>query len=256
MNILGHYVGLPLEDLEKIKQDVLSALQKARTGVQFVEVDMGGNKGKKQLYNYEELTHELREINFALKKADPDAYGKAVKRIIPNYNKYLVRMSLKPNAGIVNYLPEQEYVEAGAVAFDPVEGTLVANRVTTPDMTQIGEQKIHYEAYNNKGDRVMGYRVINIVDKLTVTGLAPIYGYSVNDDTFYYKYEWSTITKTRGYYYDKDYQTQIAKGCGCGGKWHIFDYSGVVHDSQKEKGLPLSIYSEWGVVKVKNELIG
>lgn len=254
MNVLGHYVGLELSELERIKTEVLQALEKARKGTQFVEVDMGGNKGKKLLLEYPQLVHELKEVNYALKKALPDVYGKATKRIVPNFNKVLIQMTCKPNDGLTHYLVESNYVEAGATAYDPVEGTLVAERITTPDMKKLGEQKIIYQATNSKGEKVQGIRIINITGTLYVRNLAHIYGNIVNDDHFEYKDQISTITLTRGYFYDKDYQNQIAKDEQ--GKWHIYDYSGMIHDSQSTLGTsPLSLHGEWSTVHVSNEYI-
>lgn len=254
MNVYGHYVGLPLTELERIKTEVLSALEKARKGTQFVEVDMGGNKGRKLLLEYHELVHELKEINYALKKELPDVYGSANKRIIPNFNRTLIRMVCRPNDGRTHYLPETSFEDTGATAYDPVEGTLVATRITTPDMTKVGEQKVTYEATNSKGKKVYGIRTIHITGTLYVRDLAQIYGNSVNDDYFEYARKYSTITNTFGYYYDKDYQTQIARDDD--GRWHIYDYSGLIHDSQNTVGTtPISLHGEWSIVKVENEFV-
>ena len=43
--------------------------------------------GKKSLLSYSEIVHELQEVLHALKKIQPDIYGKAVKRLVPNFNK-------------------------------------------------------------------------------------------------------------------------------------------------------------------------
>lgn len=254
MNVYGHYLNLSASELEKIKTEILTALEKARKGVQFVEVDMGGNKGKKQLLTYAELIHELKEVNYALRKVLPEVYGKATKRIIPNFNKALIRMKLVPNHGIEHYIAEQTYVEAGAIGYDPVEGELETERMTTPDMTAIGVQHIAYQAFNSKGERVVGIRKIYVHGELYVDGLAEIYGFVVNDDTFNYARRWSSITNTMGYFYDADYQNQIAKDEQ--GKWHIYDYSGLKHDSQSTLGTtPLSIHGSWTTVKVTNEFV-
>jgi hypothetical protein len=87
MVIRGHYVGLPVEDLETARTQLLEALQSARQGNRFSEVDMGGRMGKKSLLTYNEIVHELQEVLYALKKLQPDIYGKAIKRLVPNFNK-------------------------------------------------------------------------------------------------------------------------------------------------------------------------
>lgn len=87
MVIRGHYVGLPVQDLETARTQLLEALQSARKGNRFSEVDMGGRMGKKSLLSYNEIVHELQEVLYALKKLQPDIYGKAIKRLVPNFNK-------------------------------------------------------------------------------------------------------------------------------------------------------------------------
>jgi hypothetical protein len=254
MNVHGIYKGLSALELEKIKTQILQGLEKTRTGTQFVEVDMGGNLGKKLLLSYNELVHELREVNIALKQVLPEIYGKAIKRIIPNFNKALVKMSCRINVGIVNYMPEDEYIEAGATAYDPVEGNIPAQRITTPDMTKIGKQELVYEAQNTTGQKVTAVRSINIVSTIHAEGLSQIYGHVVNDDSFSYNRHYSTITNTKGYWFDADYQTQIAKDLN--GKWKVYDYSGLIHDTQQTINTsPLSVHGEWGIIKVTNEYI-
>ena len=97
MIIRGHYVGLEFSELERIKSELHQALKSMREGKTFSEVDMGGKMGKKQLLSYNEVVHELKEIEFALKKALPEVYGKPIKRLIPNFNKTL---EAKPRIGI------------------------------------------------------------------------------------------------------------------------------------------------------------
>ena len=86
MVIRGHYVGLSLTQLESIRTQLLSALESMRQGKTFSEVDMGGKMGKKQLLSYSEVVHDLKEVEYALKKELPEVYGKPVKRLIPNFN--------------------------------------------------------------------------------------------------------------------------------------------------------------------------
>ena len=250
MIIRGHYVGLPLADLENARTQLFSALELARKGARFSEVDMGGKMGKKDLMSYSEIVHELKEVDYALKKALPDVYGKSVRRLIPNFNKALARMTCVPNVGREYWLPEETFVDDGATARDPVEGLLSATRIDNPDMTVPGEQNIRYEAFNSKGERVIGVRKITIVDSIYVLDLAPIFGNIVNDDTFYYQRGISTINRSVGYWADKDYQTQIVKE---NNKWAIYEYSGLKHDEQKNIATqPLSMFSEWNIIKVKN----
>jgi len=87
MIIRGHYVGLPVAELLEIRKELLLSLSEARKGSRFAEVDMGGKSGKKSLLSYQEIVHELKEVLFALKKAEPDVYGSPVKKLIPNFNK-------------------------------------------------------------------------------------------------------------------------------------------------------------------------
>ncbi len=86
MVIRGHYVGLPLSQLESIRTQLLSALDSMRQGKTFSEVDMGGKMGKKQLLSYSEVVHDLKEVQHALKVELPEVYGKSIKRLIPNFN--------------------------------------------------------------------------------------------------------------------------------------------------------------------------
>ena len=89
MFIKGIYLGLPVAELERIRTQILEALNSAREGSRFSEVDMGGKMGKKALFSYGELVHELQEVMYALKKAQPDIYGKPIKRLVPNFNKHI-----------------------------------------------------------------------------------------------------------------------------------------------------------------------
>ena len=89
MVIRGHYVGLPISDLENIRTQLLKGLEDLREGKTFSEVDMGGKMGKKMLLTYGEVVHDLREVQYALKVELPEVYGKAVKRLVPNFNKAL-----------------------------------------------------------------------------------------------------------------------------------------------------------------------
>lgn len=249
MVIKGHYVGLPLTDLEKARSQLFEALEGARKGNRFSEVDMGGKMGKKALLTYNEIVHELKEVEYALKKALPDVYGRPLKRIVPNYNPALARIVLKIKLGKDVYYPEEAFEDAGAFAYDPVEGTLEVTRITEPIMNLVGVQYVQYETYNSKGQKAMAERKITILDQVTILDLAPIFGNSVNDDTFYYNRGISTINLTNGYWEDKDYQNQIVKE---NGRWAIYDYSGLRHDIQKTPSVtPLSSSSEWEKVIVK-----
>lgn len=253
MVIKGHYLGLPLADLEKARTQLFEALESARKGNRFSEVDMGGKMGKKALLSYNEIVHELKEVEYALKKAFPDIYGKPIKRLIPNFNPALARLVCRPNDGKTHYMPEEMFVDTGATAYDPVEGTLVAERLDEPNMTIVGNQDIRYQAYNSKGQIVVGIRKITIVDTVTVTGLQDIFGGIVNDDTYYYKRGISSINFTEGYWEDKDYQTQIVKE---NNRWAIKDYSGMTHDIQKNEAMtPLSSSSNWSTIIVENDVI-
>lgn len=89
MVIKGIYLGLPVPELEKIRTQLFEALNSAREGSRFSEVDMGGKMGKKALLSYNEIVHELQEVLYALKKAQPDIYGKPIKRLVPNFNKFI-----------------------------------------------------------------------------------------------------------------------------------------------------------------------
>jgi hypothetical protein len=251
MVIKGHYLGLPLADLESARTQLFAALESARKGNRFSEVDMGGKMGKKALLSYNEIVHELKEVEYALKKALPDVYGKPIKRLVPNFNPALARMTCVPNSGKVYYLPEEQFYDDGATARDPVEGLLVATRIDTPDMTITGEHKIRYEAFNSQGQRVEGIRKITVVDSIYVLDLEPIHGGVVNDDTLFWNRGISTINRSVGYYADKDYQVQIIKE---NNRWSLYDYSGVKHDEQKSaSALPLTMHSDWGIIKVRND---
>ena len=78
-------MGLPILELEEARTGLLNALKLAREGKRFEEVDMGGKMGKKSLLTYGELVQEMREVNYALRKADPELYGAITKRIVPNF---------------------------------------------------------------------------------------------------------------------------------------------------------------------------
>jgi len=249
MVIKGHYIGLPTADLQRIRDQLFEALEQARKGSRFAEVDMGGKMGKKALLSYQEIVQELKEVEVALKKALPDVYGKSVKRLIPNYNPAMARIVIKIKLGKQIYYPEEQFVDTGAFAYDPVEGTLEVTRLDDPIMTHVGEHKIRYEAYNSNGSRVEAIRKIKILDSVEVFDLAPIFGNSVNDDIFYYNRGVSSINLTNGYWADRDYQNQIIKE---NGRWAIYDYSGVKHDIQKNSStIPLSVDSEWEKIIVK-----
>lgn len=96
MIMRGHYVGLTITELEKIRSQLMSSLESFRQGKTFSEVDMGGKMGKKQLLSYPEIVQELKEVQFALKKALPEVYGRSVKRLIPNFNKTLRQDGVRP----------------------------------------------------------------------------------------------------------------------------------------------------------------
>jgi hypothetical protein len=96
MFIKGIYVGLPVSELERIRTQLFEALNSAREGSRFSEVDMGGKMGKKALLSYNEIVHELQEVLLALKKAQPDIYGKPIKRLVPNFNKHIGTRVLEP----------------------------------------------------------------------------------------------------------------------------------------------------------------
>jgi hypothetical protein len=249
MVIRGHYVGLPVSDLNSIRDQLLQSLEKARLGSRFEEVDMGGKMGKKALLSYNEIVHELKEVEHALKKAMPEVYGRSIKRLVPNHNPALVRMVIKLKDGKETYYPEEEFIDTGAIAYDPVEGDLTVTRISDPIMNHVGVQYVDYEAYNSKGVRIKASRKIEILGSVEVFDLAPIFGNSVNDDIFYYNRGVSTINLTNGYWADKDYQNQIVKE---NNRWSIYDYSGVVHDSQKSNSTtPLTSETEWGKIIVK-----
>lgn len=249
MVIKGHYVGLPQADLENARTQLFESLEACRKGSRFSEVDMGGKMGKKALMSYAEIVHELKEVEYALKKLLPEIYGKPLKRIVPNYNPALARLVLKIKEGKDSYYPEEEFIDAGAYAYDPVEGDLQVTRITQPIMNMVGDQYIEYEAFNSKGHRVNAFRKINIIDSVSIIDLAPIFGNSVNDDVFYYNRGISTINLTNGFWADKDYQNQIIKESG---RWAIYDYSGLRHDIQKEESVtPLTTEAEWEKVIVK-----
>jgi len=249
MVIKGHYVGLPLADLQNIRDQLFVALEQARKGSRFSEVDMGGKMGKKALLSYQEIVHELKEVEWALKKIMPELYGRQVKRIVPNYNPALARMTLRFKDGKSVYYPEEQYEEVGTEAFDPVEGTLEVTRISEPIMNYVGYQDVEYEAYNSKGVRIKASRRIEILGSVEVFDLAPIFGNSVNDDIFYYNRGVSTINLTNGFWADKDYQNQIIKE---NGRWAIYDYSGVRHDIQIENAVtPVSTDATWEKIIVK-----
>lgn len=92
----GHYIGLSVTELEKIRTQLMSSLESFRQGKTFSEVDMGGKMGKKHLLSYGEVVQELKEVQYALKKALPEIYGKSVKRLIPNFNTTLRSRGVKP----------------------------------------------------------------------------------------------------------------------------------------------------------------
>lgn len=253
MVIKGHYLGLPVADLEKARTQLFEALESARKGNRFSEVDMGGKMGKKALLSYNEIVHELKEVEYALKKQFPEIYGKPIKRLIPNFNSSLARLVCKPNDGRTHYLPEEMFVDTGAKAYDPVEGSLPTERIDEPNMYLVGSQDIRYQAYNSSGRKVIGVRKITIVESITVIGLSEIFGNIVNDDTYFYKRGISTINFTEGYWEDKDYQTQIVKSNGL---WEIRDYSGMLHDKQSHSAItPLTKHASWSNIIVENDLI-
>jgi len=254
MVIKGHYLGLPLADLEKARTQLFEALESARKGNRFSEVDMGGKMGKKELLTYNQIVHELKEVEYALKKALPEVYGKPIKRLVPNFNPALARMSCVPNDGKSHYMPEELFVDTGARAYDPREGDLSVERLDEPNMTLVGSQEIRYQAYNSSGRSIIGIRKITIVDTVVVTGLAEVFGQIVNDDTYLYKRGMSTINFTEGYWEDKDYQTQIVKE---NSRWVLKDYSGMTYDQQKNIApTPLTRSANWSNIIVQNDVIG
>lgn len=249
MILRGHYVGLPIADLENARSQLFTALELARKGQRFNEVDMGGKMGKKTLMTYVEIVHELKEVEHALKKALPDVYGRPVRRLIPNFNPSLVSMYCQPVGGKIKYLAEELFVDTGAVASDPKEGAIIAQRIDDPDMTMVGDQRIRYQATNSKGDIVEGVRNITIVGRIMVVDVRKIYD-NVMDGEYFYERGISTINLTNGYFVDREQTAQFVKEDG---RWAIYDYSGVRQDIQKnESQTPLSRESEWGHIKVFN----
>ena len=83
----GIYRGMSVSDLLSMKQDVLDQLELVRKGTQVVSTSVGGKSVTKTLPNLEELKTELEEIQLALKKADPDTYGKVRRRFAIDFRQ-------------------------------------------------------------------------------------------------------------------------------------------------------------------------
>jgi hypothetical protein len=230
MVIRGHYVGLPLSDLENIRTQLLNGLQALREGKTFSEVDMGGKMGKKMLLTYSEVVHDLKEVQYALKLELPDVYGKAVKRLVPNFNKALQYSQVILNGDSTEtYLPEEEFIDAGARAFHPKEGSLEVSLVEPPIMTKVGTQKIFYRAFDSNNTKIEAVRYIVILPAVTIIGAEKLTGGIVKDGVYSYLDEISVKTFVRGYYAHEDTLSTLAKNKD--GVWNLYGGAGASFDS-------------------------
>lgn len=99
LTVKGIYIGLPKAQLESIRTQLFAVLEQAREGKRFDQVDMGGKMGRKSLLTYDQIVMELKEVEYALRKLDPEVYGAIVKRLIPNFNPILGEIASTPNTG-------------------------------------------------------------------------------------------------------------------------------------------------------------
>lgn len=87
MTVQGIYVGLEEPQLVRMRDAVLTQLSLARQGKRFNVLAGGGKSFGKQLMTVEELSRELLEIRHALQKANPDLYGKRVRRLHADFSR-------------------------------------------------------------------------------------------------------------------------------------------------------------------------
>jgi hypothetical protein len=85
-SITGIYYGLTEPVLLKMRTDALAQLALARQGKRFASVSGGGKSFAKQNMTMAELTIDIQEINGALRKLNPDAYGRRVRSIYPDFS--------------------------------------------------------------------------------------------------------------------------------------------------------------------------
>ena len=83
----GIYIGLGIAELENMRQEILAELKARRTGDQAVSVGMGGKSFGFSRMTQEELFSELEEVNYALKYADPDTYGRSISRTVGSHSR-------------------------------------------------------------------------------------------------------------------------------------------------------------------------
>lgn len=235
MVIKGHYIGLEVSELERIKTQLLGALESVRGGKTFSEVDMGGKMGKKMLLSYPEIVQELKEINYALKNAMPDVYGKSVKRLVPNFNKSLQRFYILIKDGKDRYLPLEEFEDGGAEAYDPKEGQVPVTVETLPIMNQVGMQDVVYSAINSVGRKIQSVRKVEIKPSIFIEGAEVLTGGVVKDGEYSFVKERSAITYQEGYFMHSDTLSQIARNDqsiwglygGAGARYDVMDASYV-----------------------------
>lgn len=127
VTVRGIYVGLPKAQLEAIRTQLFAVLEQAREGKRFDQVDMGGKMGRKSLLSYDQIVQELKEVEFALKKLDPELYGPVIKRLIPNFNPILGDIASQDKS--VNFLVTGIDAASGGLIKD---GVFVFNDGVSP----------------------------------------------------------------------------------------------------------------------------
>lgn len=83
--VRGIYFGLTEAELLRIREQILSRLEAIRTGADFTSGGGVGGSWTKNHTDREDLVADMAEVTAALKRINPNAYGRRVKKLLANF---------------------------------------------------------------------------------------------------------------------------------------------------------------------------